>query len=474
MRDRNPPSLSRRRFLGNTGAAVAAFSAVPRHVLGGPNFVAPSAMVNIALIGAGGQGRTNARELFKLDDARIVAIADPIEHHDLSAFYYAGAAGRKPVKAEIEKRYGAKAPGFKCAEYEDFRVLFEKEPGIDAALCATPDHNHALITVTAMRLGKHVYCEKPLTHNVWEARLVSRVAQETGVATQLGNQGHSTDSIRNTVEWIRAGAIGPIREVHGWSSAGRWGKTLSTKPSERTPIPAGVNWDLWVGTREPKDYPYHPAYTPVTWRDFWAFGTAPIGDMAIHNLDPAFWALDLKTPATIEAFGAGSPDKEMNPFGTMYHFTFGARGEFPPLKLSWYDGGLFPPRLPELEDGEPMGANGNGVYFVGDKGKIVCPGWGGSPRVLPDSVSDAFKRPAPTLRRVKGHHRDWLDACKGGEPASSNFEYGAALTELVLLGTVALRTGKMLRWDAAGMKAKNAPEADAFLKDAYRKGWEVA
>ncbi len=234
------------------------------------------------------------RALFKLEDAQIIAVADPIEFHDLKGFYYGGTAGRLPVKAEIERRYAEETPNFKVADYEDFRVMLEKEKAIDAILCATPDHQHAYVCVTAMKQGKHVYCEKPLTHNVWEARLMAKVAKETGVATQLGNHGHSGDGIRQTCEWIWDGAIGDIREVHAWTSATRWNKKHPGGVPPEEPVPQGVNWDLWLGPRDMR--PYSSIYSPVSWRDFWDFGTAPIGDFFCHNFDPAFWALDLREP----------------------------------------------------------------------------------------------------------------------------------------------------------------------------------
>ncbi|WCJ59265.1 Gfo/Idh/MocA family oxidoreductase [Fontisphaera persica] len=463
------PSLSRRHFLRTAAVTTAAFSLVPRHVLGGPRFVPPSEKVNIALVGAGGQGRTNARSLFQQEDAQIIAIADPAEYWELKRFYYGGVGGRKPVKEEIEKHYAQKTPNFKCAEYEDFRVMLEKEKAIDAILCATPDHLHAYVSILAMKMGKHVYCEKPLTHNIWEARMMAKVARETGVATQMGNQGHSDEGIRSTCEWIWDGAIGEIREVCAWTGAGKWMKE-SGRPSSQDPVPKGLNWDLWLGPREPR--PYHNSYAPVSWRSYWDFGTAAIGDMACHNLDPAFMALDLAVPASVEGTAFGLDEYTCYECG-MFTYKYPARGQFPPLVVRWFDGGLYPPRPDELEEGEQMGANNNGIYFVGTKGVIICPGWAGNPRIWPDSLMQAYKRPPKKIKRVKGHHRDWLDACKGGEPASANFEYGAKLTEVVLLGTVALRTRKKIYWDAANMKATNAPEADRFLKGTYRKGWEL-
>jgi predicted dehydrogenase len=442
---------------------------LPRPVLGGPRFVAPSEKINLAIIGVGGQGRTNARALFQEPDAQIIAVCDPNESADYSEYYYKGLAGRKPVKAEVEKHYAGKTANFRCAEYEDFRVMLEKEKAIDAVLCATPDHLHALACIAAMKLGKHVYCEKPLTHSVWEARQMARVAKETGVATQMGNQGHSGEGIRATCEWVWDGAIGVVREVHGWSHLTKW-FAHQGRPAETPPIPAGLNWDLWLGPREPR--PYHPTYAPVKWRSYWDFGTAALGDMACHNLDPAVWALDLRAPVSVEACAAGF-DAHTAPVCGIYRWHFGPRGAQPPVKVTWYDGGLTPERPRELSDEDLLGASGNGVLFIGDKGVIMCAGWGGPPRILPDERMDGYRRPAKTIPRSKGHHRDWLKACKGGPPASSNFEYGARITELVLLGNVALRVGKKIRWDAANLRATNAPEADQYLKDPYRRGWEI-
>ena len=239
------------------------------------------------------------RALFQEPDVQVIAVADPAERWNLDAFYYKGDAGRKPVKAEIEKHYGEKTPNFRCAEYEDFRVMLEKEKAVDAVLCATPDHLHAYVSVLAMRSGKHVYCEKPLTHNIWEARQVAQVAKETGVATQLGNHGHSRDTIRQTCEWIWDGVIGPVREVQIWVPSGRFNRSLTGRPTDAAAMPAGLNWDLWLGPREPR--PFHPAYAPVTWRDFWAFGTGTMGDFGCHDLDNSLWALDLDVPLSVRS-----------------------------------------------------------------------------------------------------------------------------------------------------------------------------
>jgi predicted dehydrogenase len=456
-------TTSRRKFLGSAAASIAAVTIVPRHVLGGPKFVSPSDKVNVALVGAGGQGCSNMRALFREPDAQVIAVADPIEQHNLES------GGRKPVKAEIEKHYREKTPDYRCADYEDFRVMLGKEKAIDAILCATPDHLHAYVSITAMRAGKHVYCEKPLTHNIWEARQVARVAKETRVATQMGNQGHSRDGIRQTCEWIWDGAIGPVREVHAWAAGTRWNKTLTGRPTETPPVPPGVNWDLWLGPREP--VPYHPAYTPVTWRDFWAFGCGALGDWGCHDLDVAMWALDLAAPQSIESLPAGNMDADIAPHGEICYYEFGPCGDKPPVKVTWYDGGLRPPCPQELPASSSLPQRG--VLFVGEKGKMLCEGLGGPPRLLPYEKTRQYKRPPQAIPRSKGHHRDWLDACKGGPPASSHFEYGAKLVELVLLGVVSLRAGKKLWWDAANMKARGLPQADAFIKESYRKGWEI-
>ena len=468
----NAKSLSsRRQFLVRSTVAAGAFSLVPRHILGGPKHVPPSERIHIGVVGVGGQGRTNVEALLQHGDAHIVAVADPVQECSLAAFYYKGMGGREPVRAQIEAHYAKKGSKSGCTPYEDFRVMLEKEPAIDAILCATPDHLHAYVSVLSLRAGKHVFCEKPLTHNLWEARLVAKVAKETGLATQMGNIGHSTEGIRDTCEWIWDGAIGQVREVHAWVGAHRWNKTLMGRPAETPPVPAGVNWDLWIGPRETR--PYHPAYAPVTWRDFWDFGGGALGDFGCHDLDAAMWALDLGAPTTVEAHPAGFTNPEIAPHGDLCYFQFPVRpGKKPAVKVTWYDGGLMPPRPEELGPEEKL--PGRGVLFVGDKGLLLCGGAGGKPQLLPDSRMDSYKHPKQSLRRSKGHHRDWLDAIKGGQQASSHFEYGAKLTEVTLLGILSLRTRKKIYWDAENLKALHAPEADAVIKEKYRAGWEIA
>ena len=318
--------------------------------------------------------------------------------------------------------------------------------------------------------GKHVYCEKPLTHNISEAREVARVARETGVATQLGNHGHSHDTIRQTCEWIWDGVIGPVREVQIWVGAGRFNPSLTGKPTDSAALPAGFNWDLWLGPREYR--PFHPAYAPVTWRDFWAFGLGSLGDFGCHDLDGPLWALDLDAPLSVEAFPAGNMDSEIAPHGLICYYQFGPRGDKPPVKVTWYDGGLRPAWPEEMGAGRPL--PDHGVLFIGDKGKLLTEGWGGQQRLLPYEKTASYTKPPKTLTRSKGHHRDWLNACKGGSPASANFAYGSKLTELALLGVLALRLGKRIAWDAANLRVPGVAEADALIAEPRRKGWEIS
>lgn len=428
-----------------------------------------SETVNVAIVGAGGMGRGVAQELMRLPDVRIIAVADPAESYQ-DDFFYKCPVGRLPLKAEIEKHYGTTLSGFRCAEYEDFRVMLEREPAVDAIVCATPDHLHAYVSIVAMRQGKHVYCEKPLAHNLREARLMARVAQEMGVATQMGNLGHAREGMRQTCEWLWAGAIGPVREAHAWVGAARWHKGMTARPTDTPPVPAGLNWDLWLGPRPER--PFHPAYVPVRWRDFWTFGLGAIGDFVCHDLDNACWALDLREPVSVEAFGAGQTSPELTPHGEICTFDFGRRGRQVPVRAVWYDGGLQPP----VPEGWPAGEAlpGRGVFFVGDRGTLVSPGLGAPPVLYPRERAEAFTPPPPSIPRSPGHHREWIDACKGGPAAGTEFGYAARLTELALLGALALRTRKRIRWDAVAMKAIDVPEADAIIQgEPYRQGWEL-
>jgi predicted dehydrogenase len=459
---------TRRQFLKTATTAATAFTILPRHVLGGPGFVPPSGKVNVAIVGVGGRGLQNLKALLAFADAQVIAVADPAEEFSLEAFYYKGSGGRAPAKAMAEAHYEGITPNFRCTAYEDFRVMLEKERAIDAVLCGTPDHLHAYVSILAMRAGKHVYCEKPLTHNIWEAREIARVARETGVATQTGNQGHSTSGIRETVEHIRAGTIGAVREVQIWVPTRRWNPALTGRPGETPPLPEGLNWDLWLGPRESR--PFSPAYFPVAWRDFWAFGGAGMGDFGCHDFDAPTWALDLPPPTRVDAYGIGNSDEEIAPHAATIYYDFPARGTLPPVHVTWNDSGV-KPRQPEALGSFPLPRRG--MLFFGEKGIIQCDGAGGAPRVFPESLRASTPRPPATLKRVEGHHRDWLDACKGGEPASSHFGYGAHLTEITQLGVLGLQLKKPFEWDAANLRVPGIPEADPIIRGTYRPGWEL-
>ncbi|MCB0685884.1 MAG: Gfo/Idh/MocA family oxidoreductase [Saprospiraceae bacterium] len=467
MNNNTTPLKSRRSFLKNSAIASGSFFIVPRHVLG-KGFVAPSDKVNIAAVGVGGRGRQNVEELLKLDDVQVTAIADPAESWDLAAFYYKSKAGRGPVKAMVEEHFQEKSPNYKVNVYEDFRVMLEKESSLDAILCATPDHLHAYVSLLSMRAGKHVYCEKPLTHNIWEARMVAKVAKETGLATQLGNQLHSTGYVRTAVEYMRAGVIGKISEAHSWVPATRWDNSLVEMPKEVSPLPEGLNWDLWIGPRSSR--PFNNAYAPVTWRDFWEFGCGALGDFGCHDMDAATWGLDLPAPETIEVRPAGFSNESLTPYGEIGYYNFATSAENGPVKLTWYSGGL-QPELPEMAPRD-FKLPRRGSMYVGEKGVMVT-GGGGDPKVFPDDLY-AGGSINETLSVTNGHHRDWVDAIKGGPAASSNFEYGAHLTEITLLGVLSLRLGgQKIYWDAENMKAVGIPEADQYIEEPLRSGWEM-
>ena len=463
--------VSRRGFMKASTLAAAGFMIVPRHVLGGNGFVAPSDKVNIGIIGAGGKGRENTANLMKLDDVQITAIADPANYWNLAEFYYRFEAGRGPVKQIVEEHFQKKTPNFKVAEYIDFREMLEKDKSLDAVVCSTPDHTHAYISLMAMRAGRHVYCEKPLTHNIWEARMLKKVAQETGLATQLGNQGHSAEGMRETVEYLRDGAIGNVTEAHAWVPATRWIPALKGIPTGSSPLPEGFKeWDLWLGPAA--DRPFHEAYAPFTWRDFWDFGLGALGDFGCHDMDAATWAFNLFAPDTVEIFPAGYSDRDITPYGEIGYYHFKEKGDQKPLKLTWYSGGL----RPELHEMLPKDFKlpSRASMFIGDKGIIINDGGNRAPQIFPEERRNSYTPPKPTLARSNGHYRDWVDAIKGGPQASSNFGYGADLTEITLLGVLSLRMGgQKIHWDSENMKAKGLPEADVYIKEPVRKGWEM-
>jgi predicted dehydrogenase len=467
---RQEQHLNRRQFIAKS-TALSVAGLVPRHVLGGSNHIAPSDQLNVAVIGTGGQGITNIKTLLTHRDVKITAICDPAQFWDNSDLYYRHNGGRGPAMEVIEEHYRQHKSGAHhgCKVYLDFRTMLEKsERDIDAVLVAAPNHIHAVAGMAAIRAGKGVYCEKPLTHSVYEARAIAHAAREAKVATQLGNQGHSTDDIRRAVEWVRDGAIGDIREVYVWAGENRIPE-FTERPRETPPVPEGLNWDLWLGPAPER--PYHPAYAPLIWHYWWDFGNGKLGNFGCHTLDTAVWALDLQHPTLVEA-SSTQLNKETTPIASTCHYKFPARGDQPPVDLFWYDGGIRPPRPDCLEPQRNLPRNG-GSLLVGDNGAILSGIWSASPRIIPEKKMRDYQQPPATIPRSKGHHRDWIDACKGGPPASSNFDYGARLTEIVLLGVAAIQTATTLHWDGPNMKAANAPEVEPVIHGHFRKGWEI-
>ena len=476
--------LTRRKFLVSTAAVAGVFSIVPRSVLGGNGNIPPSERVNLAFIGTGGQGLVNIKALIGESDTQIVALCDVNEWADYSPFYFGGVAGRKPSLEFVNNHYAQKngvGAYDGCAEYIDFRKMLEKESDIDAVVVSTCDHVHAAATMAAIKKGKHVYCEKPLTHDIYEARTVTEAARAAGVATQMGNQGHSGEGLRLTCEWIADGAIGPVREVHAWTATGSdW--THRIAPPQKTPaVPSTLNWDLWLGPAPLR--PYHPEYVPYTWRTWWDFGTGAIGNMAPHNMDPAFAALKLSHPTAVEASSARM-SSQTSPIASIVRYEFPARENMPPVNMTWYAGGLKPPRPPELEAERRLGAEG--IFLVGDKGKILCGGWAGTPRIIPESRMKTYVRPPRTLPRTPGVYREWVNACKGGEPASSNFDVAGSMIEVILLGNVALQANlrdpdlsnwhedsRRLLWDGPNMQVTSWPPANQYVRRPRREGWEL-
>ena len=446
-------STTRRRFL-STAFVVSAWTVLPRHVLGGPGRKPPSEKLDIGVIGAGGRG---ADDLDGVKTENIVALCDV----DL-----AQAAGSL-------KKYP------KATTYRDFRVMLDKEKALDAVVVATPDHIHAVASMAAIKRGKHVYCEKPLTRTVFEARALGKAARAAGVATQMGNQGMAFEGNRLINEWLAAGAIGSVREVHIWSDRpthrGKlpwWWPQGIERPADTPPVPATLDWDLWLGPAPWR--PYHPAYVPFRWRGWWDFGSGGIGDMGIHNLAPVFSALKLGAPTCVHA--SSTPVfKESVPVACVVHYEFPARENLPAVKLHWYDGGILPPRPDELGDDRDLDAE-DGIILVGERGKMLVEGWGGEhPRLIPESRNLAYRRPPKTLARSIGHHAEWIQACKTGSPTRSGFpDFAGPLTEAVLLGSVCVRAGgQRLNWDSANLKVTNAPEVNEFLHYKYRQGWEL-
>jgi predicted dehydrogenase len=457
LNDSRPDSVSRRRFIGISAAASAPLF-LPARVLGFASEKPPSERLNIAGIGIGGQG---AHDLAQMESENIVALCD--------------------VDGEYAARTFARYS--KAKRYTDYRKMLDERDDIDAVVIATPDHLHACIAAAAMRAGKHVYCEKPLTHSVWEARQLAQLARETKVATQMGNQGQASEQTRRLSEFISAGTIGPVREVHAWTDRPSnglfnefWPQGVE-RPKESPSKPATLDWDLWLGPAPSR--PYHPAYVPFRWRGWWDFGTGALGDIGCHSLDPVFRALKLGHPTSVQA-SSTRVNTETYPLASIVTYEFPARGDLPAVNLVWYDGGLRPPRPMELEDDRRMSPEG--YLFVGDRGKILAERSGQTPKlaIIPESLAEAHGEVPKTLPRSIGHYNEWIEACKGGPPGGSNFDWAGPLTEVVLLGNIALRpelreelTTKKLQWDGANLRFTNSETANRFLRREYRAGFEL-
>ena len=492
--------VSRREFVKTTALAGVAATVLPRHVLGGPGFQAPSDTLNIAAIGAGGMGAENMRAV---TSENIVAICDIDFEHVYRGLYNDGEIreGREALVAAYDK----------AVRYADFRVMLEQQKDIDAVLIATPDHTHAAAAAMAMRLGKHVYVQKPLTWSVHEARVLRDLAAETGVVTQMGNQGHSSDGARQVNEWIQIGAIGDVREVHVWTNRPVWPQGMPMPRrvdidkdagwgmddvqlriakglrgrKRRLKVPKSLNWDLFLGPAPWVDY--HPMYQPFTWRGWVDYGTGALGDMGAHLMDQPQWALGLKYPTTIEAtstpWGAdkispwGDPPTDVAsfPWAMTVHYDFPARGVMPALKMHWYEGGLMP-RRPDLLPNDVKLPRGGGVIHVGDRGIMMHRAWGTGAEMYPASLMEEYKDTPQTYPRIEtSHEMNWVNACKGIGEATCPFDFAGPLTETMLLGLVALKTGQgeRIHWDGEKGEVTSHPEANEYLHREYREGYTL-
>ena len=451
--------LTRRDFIKHSAIAAGAAMLPGYATAARVRFKSPSEKLNIAVIGADGKG---ASDTDACASENIVALCDVDD-------------------TRLRKR-GEKYPGARL--YRDYRKMLEEIKEIDAVIVATPDHHHAPASIMAMKLGKHVYCQKPLTHSVYEARMMREVAAKYKVATQMGNQGSAENGLRRAVEVIQAGAIGLVREVHVWSNRPIWPQGID-RPAQVDPVPANLDWDLWLGPAPERPFA-KDVYNPFKWRGWQDFGTGALGDMACHTTNLPFRALNLGYPVSIEAESSGI-NKETYPKNSKIHFEFPAREGMPALSFWWYDGGQKPAAeiaekvLDHIarqtdKDGNPRPRQlpGSGCLLVGEKGQLYSPDdYGAQYSLLPEKEFADYKGPEPWLPRSPGHYAEWLGACKGGKPGYSEFAKAAYHTEIILLGCVALRVGRKIEWDGPRMKAKNAPEAAQYVRRKYRKGWTL-
>jgi len=437
---RRKPGMTRRDFVG-AAASAAAFTIVPRHVLGGPGQTPSNEKLNIACIGVGNKGFDNVRNVMT---ENLIALCD------------------------VDTKLAANAYKMfpQVRKYSDYRRMLDKEDKhIDAVIVTTPDHVHIPASVRAMRMGKHVYCEKPLGQNVTEVRLATAVAKETGVATQMGNGAHTGHNYRSVTQMIKNGIIGQVKEVHCWCDEA-W--PPGDRPTHGPPVPKHLIWDLWLGPAPVR--PYHPTYHPMGWRCWWDFGNGRLGDMGCHMIDLPFMALDLKYPLTAEAYSAKPAHLESAPGWMIAKWTFGARGNLPPVHLTWYDGNGG--KRPALQREHNMPDWPEGTLFVGSKGMLIADY--GRFKLYPEDKYEGIRR--PKMPRKPSHVDDWIEACKTNDPLrpGTNFSYSGPLTETVLLGIAAFRAGEKLAWDAENLKITNNPAAERFIRHAvYRKGWTL-
>lgn len=469
-------STSRRKFIRNSLLGGAAFTIIPRWVMGGKGFIAPSDTLYIAGIGVGGRGYEDLVQSVKHPNAKIAFLCDVDDRQS----------------ADARKQFSS------AKYYKDFREMFSKESkNFDAVTVSTPDHTHAVIAMAAMQLGKHIMVQKPLTWSVQEARMLTEAARKYKVVTQMGNQGASGDDVRKMKEMIDAGLIGDVRHVWAWTNRPVWPQGIPA-PTGSSPIPAELDWDLWLGPAEKIDY--NPAYLPFNWRGWWRFGTGALGDMACHILDPFFRILPVRFPNTVECsattawsdfFVEGHYD-ESCPSSSIIHFNYPRTDGKGNITMTWMDGGLLPRRPDELLPDEVLGQpDAGGVIFEGTKGKLMAGMWGQNPTLLPSIKMKEVKLPAAKLPRVPGgtdgHYAQWVEASLQGYGkgvTSSPFEYAGPFTESILLGNLALRSyalrsekgyigRKKLVWDAAAMKITNFDEANQFVGRSYREGWKL-
>jgi predicted dehydrogenase len=468
---------SRRNFIRNA-ALAAGFYIVPRHVLG-RGFIAPSDKLNIAGIGAGGKGASDLAGFAKSSFVNIVSLCDVDDRQ------------AKKSREQFNK----------ATYYKDFREMLEKEKNnIDAVSISTPDNTHAVATIAAMQLGKHVYTQKPLTHDIYEARILTEAAKKYKVVTQMGNQGGSGDGVRKAKEMVDAGMIGDIKSAQAWTNRPVWPQGIPT-PTGSFDVPKELDWDLWLGPAKKIDF--NPAYLPFNWRGWWAFGTGAMGDMSCHIMDPIYRILPVLYPNSVECSVAtvwremwnDKQNADACPVSSIVHLNYPRTDGKGNIKVSWYDGGLLPQRPDELLPEEVFGNWDGGVLFEGTKGKLLMDCYAGNPRLLPSKLMTEKKMPAEKIKRVpEGHYLQWVNACiagYGNATTSSPFEYAGPMTESILLGNIALQSfllknakgkgwddkwlgRKKLLWDAANMKITNFDEANQFVKRDYREGWGIS